>query len=99
MPTHMTRTEPDRDLDETGWGADTVRVVHDHLRRVADARGLVEVSQRDLAAALHMSPATARRCVHQLIDAGALERVRPGTGGRYRSRYRVLAAVPAPSAA
>ncbi len=99
MPAHMTRTEPDRDLSETSWGSDTVSTVHDHLRRTADPRGLVEVSQRDLAAALHMSPATARRCVHQLINAGALERVRPGTGGRYRSRYRVLDAVRTQSAA
>jgi anti-sigma regulatory factor (Ser/Thr protein kinase) len=56
----------------------------DRLRRLVDERG--EVANRDAAAALGVSPATAHRLLRSLVVAGVLERHGKGPAARYRLR-------------
>ena len=93
MPPAMTRNAPERDSIEIYCRDDTDAVVLRHLREIASPNGIAAASIRDLAAALPISTATARRATARLIDAGQLELVSRGTGGRYRSRFRVLAVI------
>src|SRR5262245_1572310 len=56
----------------------------DRLRRLVDERG--EVANRDAAAALGVSPATAHRLLRSLVVAGVFERDGKGPASRYRLR-------------
>lgn len=98
MSVQMDRSGPGRDRIETESREETDSLVLEHLQRIA-RNGIAAASKRDLAAALPMSPATASRALARLMDAGRIELVTRGTGGRYRSRYRVHAAIPAQPAA
>lgn len=97
MSTLMTRIDPGRDLIASRDETDAL--VLNHLRGLAGAHGVATASNRDLAAALPISPATARRAVARLIDTGAIELVARGTGGRYRSRFRISTSAHRPAGA
>jgi anti-sigma regulatory factor (Ser/Thr protein kinase) len=56
----------------------------DRVRGLADRRG--EIQNRDVAAALRVSPATAHRLLQALVTGGVLERVGKGRAARYRLR-------------
>jgi anti-sigma regulatory factor (Ser/Thr protein kinase) len=56
----------------------------DRLRALADRRG--EVANRDVVAALVVSPATAQRLLHALVVGGVLERRGKGRAARYALR-------------
>ncbi len=56
----------------------------DRVRALADRRG--EVQNRDVAAALRVSPATAHRLLQALVVGGVLQRHGRGRGARYRLR-------------
>ncbi len=56
----------------------------ERVRRLVDRRGAV--SNRDVARALRVSPATAHRLLHALVVGGSLERVGRGRTTRYRLR-------------
>jgi anti-sigma regulatory factor (Ser/Thr protein kinase) len=56
----------------------------DRLRALVDRRG--EVANRDVAAALGVSPATAQRLLHALVTGGVLERRGKGRAARYALR-------------
>jgi anti-sigma regulatory factor (Ser/Thr protein kinase) len=56
----------------------------DRLRALVDRRG--EVANRDVAAALRVSPATAQRLLHALVVGGVLERRGKGRAARYALR-------------
>jgi anti-sigma regulatory factor (Ser/Thr protein kinase) len=56
----------------------------DRLRDLAARRG--EIRNRDVAAALRVSPATAHRLLQALVLAGTLERQGSGRAARYRLR-------------
>ena len=99
MSAQMTRTDPGRDLSEISSREETDALVLRHLRNIANPRGSAAASNRDLAAVLPVSPATARRAIARLMAAGDLELVARGTGGRYRSRFRVHAVATSTTAA
>src|SRR5690348_10224055 len=54
----------------------------DKLRRLVDRLGAVQ--NRDVVAALRVSPATAHRLLHALVLAGVLQREGKGRAARYR---------------
>lgn len=56
----------------------------DRVRALVGKRG--DVANRDVVAALHVSPATAHRVLQALVTAGALERHGRGRAARYRLR-------------
>jgi anti-sigma regulatory factor (Ser/Thr protein kinase) len=56
----------------------------DRVRHLADRRG--EVTNRDVVAALRVSPATAHRLLQALVVGGSLERIGQGRAARYRLR-------------
>ncbi|HZR83967.1 MAG TPA: DUF4325 domain-containing protein [Candidatus Binatia bacterium] len=63
----------------------------ERVRRLVERRG--QVQNRDVAAALRVSPATAHRLLQALVTGGILERVGKGPAARYglrsfRRRYR-----------
>lgn len=99
MPVEMSRTGPDLDRTEMDSREQLDALVLEHLRRTANVAGIAKASKRSLAVALPISPATAQRSLARLTDAGRIELVSIGTGGRYQSRFRVLAVVPAQPAA
>lgn len=98
MPVEMTRVDPDLSRTETQSRDDVDALVLQYLRSIANPRGIAAASNRDLAVALPMSAATARRSVARLIEAGDMDLVSRGTGGRYVSRFRVHALIATPAA-
>lgn len=56
----------------------------ERVRRLVDRRG--EVQNRHVAAALHVSPATAHRILQALVVGGVLQRHGAGRAARYRLR-------------
>jgi anti-sigma regulatory factor (Ser/Thr protein kinase) len=56
----------------------------ERVRQLVDRRG--EVHNRDVAAALRVSPATAHRLLHALVTSGVLERRGKGRAAHYRLR-------------
>jgi anti-sigma regulatory factor (Ser/Thr protein kinase) len=56
----------------------------ERVRRLVDRRGVIQ--NRDVATALHVSPATAHRLLQALVVGGSLERHGAGRAARYRLR-------------
>src|SRR4051812_18554563 len=56
----------------------------ERVRQLVDRRG--EVQNRDVAAALHVSAATAHRLLQALVIGGSLQRHGKGPASRYRLR-------------
>lgn len=99
MPTQAVRISPDLDPIETDTIEELDAAVLAHLRATANPAGIAAASKRSLAAELGLSPATAQRSLNRIADAGQIDLVTRGTGGRYRSRFRVHAVAKSTTAA
>lgn len=89
QPAQMNRTGAHRDPIDAWCSPETADLVLEHLRRIADTRGVATVTTRGLATDLGISPSTARRALRCHEDYGQIELLRRGTGGRYSSRFKV----------
>lgn len=66
--------------------ASTLAYLHEHV----DERGEVVASLRDIGDAIGVGMNTASRAVKHWIRSGRVVVVRKGTGGSYRTRYRLV---------